>query len=62
MNLDVLGQWPKGERASWILWSMEHNGANPDPIARCLGVTRERVRQIYQRELRLRKERPESDA
>lgn len=56
MNLDLLGRWPASDRAHWVIWSLDAH-ASPGAVARVLGVTNERVRQIYQRELRLRAER-----
>lgn len=53
MNLELLGRWPRGQRDRWVVWSIE-NGATIDILARVLDVTRERIRQIYNRALRER--------
>lgn len=53
MNLELLGRWPQGERADWVVWSLDHH-ASVEQIARALGCTREHVRQINNRERRLR--------
>lgn len=55
INLDLLGRWPQGERAYWVTWSLDH-GASLEVIARVLGVTCERVRQINYQEKRQRRE------
>lgn len=55
LNLDALGRWPGDDRAHFVIYNGDL-GVDPKITARVLGVTSERVRQIYQRELRQRKE------
>lgn len=56
MTLDQLGRWPKGHRNRWVEWSLQQ-GATPGVLARVLGVTTERIRQIHQQNLREQRER-----
>ncbi len=56
MTLDTLGRWPQGTRARWVEWSLEH-GATVEIVARVLGITSERVRQIHHQMVRERYER-----
>ena len=47
-SLEALGGWPKGEREKFIDDAVRH-GAYYSLIARVIGVTHERVRQIHKR-------------